>query len=365
MFKVPFFLRRPWILLRDAFLDRDQPNLTRLRDIQNPEAFLWAILPHAARTFSACIAMLPARQARAAAVGYLYCRILDTYEDLHPNPEKREQVLRGFGERLRNPPFHTAPPVPKDTNYGNRDLSHLLLVDRCHLVDQVFLTLPEEQKNAIRELVSNMAEGMAWASQRFREQKGALVGEDQLLQYCRHVLGNPVLFSIRLMQGKPASPEQAMDALKVGELVQLANVTRDIEKDLDRGVGYHEDLLPILQGERSGEHSTKTEVIRQTREQILRIALLRGDSYRRMVEGMNLPTWSLARGAAVLMFLFTDRYWRSCARRTGIPHWEGPKGALPILLQTLPAVISARWCDRILRRIERSFASVASTPTRS
>ena len=113
MFKVPFFLRRPWILLRDAFLDRDQPNLTRLREIQNPEAFLWAILPHAARTFSACIAMLPARQARAAAVGYLYCRILDTYEDLHPNPENENRFSEGLGNASAIHPSTQLPQSPK------------------------------------------------------------------------------------------------------------------------------------------------------------------------------------------------------------------------------------------------------------
>ncbi|MDP6940651.1 MAG: squalene/phytoene synthase family protein [Planctomycetota bacterium] len=365
MTRIPFFIRRPGLLLRDAFISRDQPDFARLRTIQNPETFLWAILPHAARTFSSCIAMLPAPQARAAAVGYLYCRILDTYEDLHPNPEEREQVLRSFGERLNSTIPPPAPAIPKGTHYNNRDLSHLLLVDRCNLVDQSFLTLPEEQKSAIRELVSNMATGMAWASQRFREQKGVLIGENQLLQYCRHVLGNPVLFSIHLMQNEAASSEQRTDALAVGELVQLANVTRDIEKDLERGVGYDESLVTLIHESDSGEPMNKLETIRQVRENLLRLALLRGDAYRRMVEGMKLPTWSLARGAAILMILFTDRYWRSCARRAGLPYWEGPKGPFAILLRAFPTVFSARRCDRILRRIERNFASIASVPTRN
>ena len=57
---LPFALRRPWLLLRDLWVDRDEPDLDKLRETRAPERFLWAILPHAARTFSACIAMLPA-----------------------------------------------------------------------------------------------------------------------------------------------------------------------------------------------------------------------------------------------------------------------------------------------------------------
>ena len=65
---LPFALRRPWLLLRDLWVDRDEPDLEKLRNTRAPEAFLWAILPHAARTFSACIILLPSRMARAAAV---------------------------------------------------------------------------------------------------------------------------------------------------------------------------------------------------------------------------------------------------------------------------------------------------------
>ena len=88
--------RRPWLVLGGAPVDRDRPALDGLRRQGDPDAFLWQILPHAARTFSACIALLPPRLARAAAVGNLYCRILDTYEDQHPDAVSRESALRAF-----------------------------------------------------------------------------------------------------------------------------------------------------------------------------------------------------------------------------------------------------------------------------
>ena len=58
--RVPFALRRPWLLVRDLIVDRKDPALDRLRAIEDPESFVWSVLPHAARTFSASIALLPA-----------------------------------------------------------------------------------------------------------------------------------------------------------------------------------------------------------------------------------------------------------------------------------------------------------------
>ena len=65
---LPFALRRPWLLGRGARADRDRPDLDRLAAIDDPMRFVWAILPHAARTFATSILMLPAAQARTAAV---------------------------------------------------------------------------------------------------------------------------------------------------------------------------------------------------------------------------------------------------------------------------------------------------------
>ena len=114
--------------------------------IDDPEAFVWAILPHAARTFSACIALLPARSALPAAVAYLYCRMLDTYEDLVPDRREREASLRAFANRFADqssanpgglPP---APAIGEASDRDERDRAHLLLVRRASQVDRVFLS---------------------------------------------------------------------------------------------------------------------------------------------------------------------------------------------------------------------------------
>ena len=80
--------------------NRRKPPLAELRAIQDPEHFFWRILPHAARTFSLVIVFLPPRMRRALALAYLYCRMLDTYEDLLPTVQEKEEALQRFMDRF-------------------------------------------------------------------------------------------------------------------------------------------------------------------------------------------------------------------------------------------------------------------------
>ena len=54
MVAAPFWVRRPFLVVRDALADRERPDLDRLGRIDDPEAFVWAVLPHAARTKPSC-----------------------------------------------------------------------------------------------------------------------------------------------------------------------------------------------------------------------------------------------------------------------------------------------------------------------
>lgn len=94
----------PVLLLRGLTVDRSRPDLDSLAAERDPERFVQRMLPHAARSFAASIVMLPRRQAKAASVAYLYCRMLDTYEDLLPDPQARIRELGAFGERFATDP---------------------------------------------------------------------------------------------------------------------------------------------------------------------------------------------------------------------------------------------------------------------
>ena len=348
---VPFVLRRPWLLVRGARADRDQPDLDRLAAIDDPMGFVWAILPHAARTFATSILMLPAAQARTAAVAYLYCRMLDTYEDL--GDADREAALEMFAARMKT--LEPPPPVPTTTARDDRDRVHLLLIERCWLVDRVYATLPGADRQGVADLVQAMADGMAWSLRRFAEQGGVLIDAEQLSRYCHYVIGEPILFTLQLVGKADLTAEQRRDALAAGELIQLANITRDVERDLARGIGYHPSLLPHLGS------TDAAGPVREARRHLMAHALPHAPAYTRLAEQIAPTRFSLARASAVLMLLHTDRHYRWCARRIGRPDWRGPDRAGTIVLASLLAAFSRRWSHRVMRRVEQDFLSAAQS----
>ena len=355
---LPFALRRPWLLTRDLLQSRSQPNLRRLLEVHDPESFVWRILPHAARTFTACITVLPAEPARAMAVAYLYCRMLDTYEDLMPEPAEREAALASFSARFQvadGAPPTPAPRIAATHAPDARDQTHVVLVNRCHLVDGVFAKLHPLVREHIADLVASMGSGMIWSSRTFRAQGGALQDDEQLARYCRTVIGLPFLFAVRLLHlqrtGSAAvSDDLREDCLRAGEMVQLANVTRDIEKDLRRGVSYHPALRADL-GRVDLEDAGLRARIREVRAQLLDRALTLAPAYERMMRALPFRAVSLARGSGALMLLFTDRYYRSCARLVGRPPWPGPASTGGLILLSACHAVMRRWSARSTRRI--------------
>jgi len=349
--RFPFWLRRPRLLVRGVRNDRDWPDLDALAAIDDPMDFVWAILPHAARTFATSILMLPAAQARTAAVGYLYCRMLDTYEDLSDDAG-REAALEAFAARMAT----LGPPPPAPTTAGDdRDRVHLLLVERCHLVDRALTALPAAAQQNIMQLVQAMAEGMVWSSRRFMEQGGVLVDTGQLSRYCHNVIGEPILFTLRLVVEADLTAGQRRDALAASELIQLANITRDVERDLERGIGYHPSLLP---------HMGSTDApgpVGEARRRLMAHALPHASAYTRLAEQLTTRRFSLTRASAVLMLLHTDRHYRWCARRIGHPAWRGPNRTMTIILSSLLAAFSHRWSHRVMRRVEHDFLAAAET----
>jgi phytoene/squalene synthetase len=393
MVEIPFLLRRPWLLARGLLADRDAPDLDRLDRIADPRRFVWAILPHAARTFSACIVLLPRRVAEAAAVAYLYCRTLDTYEDLVVDAGERDAALRRFAERFdcnRGAGTPTAAPaIGEHHGSDQRDAAHLLLVRRCDRIDAVYARLDPAVQGLIRRLVRDMAEGMRWSSSAFVRQGGVLRDEEQLAGYCRGVLGHPVLFASRLLRwhqtGDATLPaEVERQAMTVGEMIQLANVTRDIEKDLRRGVAYHPALRDDVAAEGvgsarassamgagvngqddggAGEIPTDTglaERIRRVRAELLVMALKRAPAYRPLMEYLSPRRVSLARASGLLMLSFTDQYFRGCALRAGRQPWGPSRGSGRLIAAALPAVWSRRWAGKRLAGIERNFLRAAA-----
>jgi phytoene/squalene synthetase len=349
--------RRPVLLWRGLTARRDTPNLSRLAGETDPESFVWSILPHAARSFAASIVALPRRKARAAAVAYLYCRMLDTYEDLNPDGEERITALRRFGSRLAGDAPTRPSPIGDTLATDDRDRLHLLLVAKCELVDRVYRSLPDEQRVAIARLVEDMSGGMAWSTATFARQGGVLQGQEQVVRYCHNVIGHPALFALRLLTGREPDAPTTRDAFRVSEMVQLANITRDIEKDLERGIAYHTALQPFTNGR--GEERDRSPAIRLVREELLELALSRVPSYVRLFEESNVRRSPAARAAAVMMLSFTDLHYRKCMQQTGRRPWRGARGSFSVVLRASPALVSTRAARRAIQGIERRFLTAA------
>jgi len=365
---IPFAVRRPWLLTRELFRTRSRPDVARLRAIVDPETFVWKCLPHAARTFAACITLLPKESARTAAVAYLYCRILDTYEDLLPDRQEREAALEQFGARFPHPDAEPRGPAPRVASGRARDVrdqAHVVLVNRCQLIDQVFCALTPHARRNIAELVVAMSAGMIWSSRTFEQQGGVLTDEHQLRRYCRNVIGLPFLFAVRLLHQQRTgtatiSAELREDCLTAGEMVQLANITRDIEADLHRGIAYHPALAQDLV--RSGQEAGLQERVRGVREELLVRALAMAPAYQRMMEALPFRRVSLSRASGVLMLQFTDRYYRSCARNVGRRPWPGPRSRLALIANAAYHVFARRGSARTVRRIAERFVRFAQEP---
>jgi phytoene/squalene synthetase len=343
----------PALLLRGLTVDRRRPDLEALARETDPELFVWRVLPHAARSFGASIVVLPQEQALASAVAYLYCRMLDTYEDLIEDRDESIEQLERFARRFDESIPPPAVPLPATMARDRRDHVYLLLLERCHLVDRVYRSLPAKVRAQIGGLVTDMADGMVWSTEVFHRQGGVLIDRDQLALYCRNVIGNPPLFTLAQVADRELTANAREDALLVSEMIQLANVSRDVERDLARNIAYHPDLQPFLG--RDGHDPESRKVVSAVREEYMAIALSRAPAYRRLFEGLDLGGTAAVRTAAVLMLLFTDLHYRGCAIRTGNIPWPGPSGRLQVIAQTLPSVISQAWAGHTIRRVEHEF----------
>ena len=335
--------------------NRKKPPLAKLRAIQDPEQFLWQILPHAARTFSFVIVFLPPRMRRGLALAYLYCRMLDTYEDLLPTLKEKESALQRFIDRFDGPgALGPAPSLDSRLTADLKESTHVLLVNRAAFIDAHFERLVQPQQAAIRRLVRRMGEGMIWASRVFADQGGVIKTPGQLSRYCWYVLGTPMLFADemqRLDRGLPPRVDDARLRLcaVVGEVIQLANITRDIDKDYLRGIFYHPQL-PGLEGRQ------RQQSIREVRRQLVLRALRQFREFPKFFNTMPTATISRARGAAMLLIITTYAYYWRAARKAELPAFE--KQHQMTLIRGagtwLKCVLSRRATARFLKWLEQT-----------
>jgi phytoene/squalene synthetase len=227
------------------------------------------------------------------------------------------------------------------------------------LVDRLYARLPDGDREHVAELVTRMAASMEHWSATFEHQGGVLETDEQLAKYCDDVIGEPARFALGLMVRTPVSESHGRRIVEVSELVQLANVTRDVERDLRHGIAYHPALKPFLGCSVADPHVRGQ--IRAVREELLIRALRCVPAYGALLAELRLPRVSAVRGSAVLMLLFTDRYYRACAVRVGREPWRGTRSKVGLLGSAVLSALSRRWAVRVARRIEARFLAAADT----
>jgi phytoene/squalene synthetase len=199
-----------------------------------------------------------------------------------------------------------------------------------------------------------MGAGMIWSSRIFAQQEGVLETPGQLSRYCWHVLGTPILFAEemqRLDQG--LSPEIDNERLRqcavVGEVIQLANITRDLEKDYERGIFYHPDLPG-----RKAPH--REQRIREVRCQLILRAIRRFRVFPRFFNAIPTPRISRARGAAILLIITTYAYYWRAAQKVGLPAFDNRQRITRLggALIWLKCVLSPRAALRFLKWFEKT-----------
>jgi phytoene/squalene synthetase len=269
---LPLFLTHPRLLWFDLRANRRRPDLQALRAEHDPEAFVWKVLPHAARSFALSILCLSHAHARTSALAYLQCRMLDTVEDLTLDPSERLVTLERMAHRLRL--GHELVPPAHWKRQDARDDVHLLLIERSREIDALTLALPQRERELILSLVEEMACGML-RTEAARGPQGAFPDDEALVDYCDVVIGSPLRFCARLFLSEDARGAQRVEAAwphipRASAFLQLANISRDLEKDLARGVVHVPEMVELLDG---ADEARRLSVISAARARLSRLAL--------------------------------------------------------------------------------------------
>ena len=167
----------------------------------------------------------------------------------------------------------------------------------------------------------------------------------QILRRTVAALGERGLVRKNPGYGHPLRPEFLLTRRGIVVGAWCETFVREIRRKRLERVVLRKWSMPVLLAVRRGGR----------RFSELETALLRAPSYRTVFHALDRPPVSLARAAALLMLLYTHRYYRTCALRAGLRPWEATGNGTGLVLSSLPAVWSRSWARRACSRVERDF----------
>jgi len=263
------------------------------------------ILKQTSRAFYLSLVVLPSRSRRPLSLAYLLARAADTVADSETGLEvDRSETLRQLKHAIHSEPGERIPIdlarfVPEHS--GERQLL-------CH-VPELLAELdgtPEDQKRAIKGVVSTLIDGMLWDQELFARPSSDGLSDSDLDRYTYFVAGcvGPFWSEIcagddQRLESLKSAPNLEM-AIEFGKALQWVNILRDIPKDQENGRCY----LPHLSASNFGQRfvSSGQRALRAF-SQAVQYPLLFPPSYTRDLFAVFLP---LVLGLRTLACLFSD-----------------------------------------------------------
>ena len=316
------FVKRISRIIKCIFKSRYKFNIQELKDIQEDEDYILDILPFVARSFSLSIMVLPKQLILPAAIGYCYCRILDTFEDMIPDEKERINALIHL-PKLLSSLIDKKPIESQIAEYHKllvcskeKDHVYCLLVEEIERIHRLFMTQQRNVQLLIIRLIDKMSKGMCNFATLFKEDEKQ-ISEKAIRQYCKSVLGYPLIFICQLMnwyRGKTdfEHVRYKKEIIDIGVFIQLANVTRDIEEDLVNKVVYHNLLIPYKNKTEKKDLSDPIlqSKIKKVRQDIIVMALNASSSYPYFFYEYFMDSISIR--LSMLIFLkFTEIFYRN------------------------------------------------------
>jgi farnesyl-diphosphate farnesyltransferase len=202
------------------------------------------LLKKTARSLYLSAKVLPRKQRRTFACGYLICRAADTVADTSiVAPEKRFALIKNYITLIKTQDegllkeFKDALPSSSITNPDEK-----LLLDNIDLCIQEFNKLSAAHKYLVLNLAISICRAMAWDLSFFPPETSGLIkatpSEESTIRYCGDMGGKPGVFWAKLLRNNIEKDTYTFYARRIGSALQITNILRDLAKDVKIGRCY-------------------------------------------------------------------------------------------------------------------------------
>lgn len=208
----------------------------------------FALLPKVSRTFALSIALLKPPMRHSVCMGYLLCRLVDTFEDAEAltTAEKARFIrdLQAFVSGHARPTPSWARDAAKAAAEGANP-ADLELLEHLDAILAAHESLSEHDRQAVNRCFQEMASGMIEMQElldRSRAQQLRLLPSmDALARYCHYVAGivGTLLTELFYLSTDALSKERYFDLVSrseaFGQYLQKINILKDIPVDHAKG----------------------------------------------------------------------------------------------------------------------------------